>query len=513
MHDRADFTLAAAVLFFVLAVCFLNYVVPPFQNPDEPNHFAGIMVYALGESDHAVVEREVIRMMAANNWWRHVGMGTPHVLPQRLADIPFLMGGYRFRDFKERLAGIRFYHLFLGRMFRFLGVRDIPPAYYACRLVSAIFGLGALVFLFLALRLFGRGPRGFLLPGLFFVLFLPQFLVGTLAVNSDAAANFLGGLFFWAAASLLTGKGKKNLLFTLLLAAAVLGFLVDRSSFTLVPLALLVPFFLVKKKRYRESIVDLLTFLVVFLFSGILAIRFFPLLADNNLRMFGLVCRRFSGAAPVLFSLGEGSLEFLTFIADSFLLKFGWAVFGVGAGVYYAWRLAVTVSFAGVFVFLGQKAWSGAKAWPVWMEKLQRGLGLTPSAALVHRRIRYLRQRETPAGSGGGTGGKAESPGSGIPARMVVFFGVAFLFQLLAAWTYYGSRMLAQGRHFFPLLIPVALLFVLGMKSFFGAVRPRAAGIAVALFLLAEFVLLQYAVWARMLPYFHLVIKSPYPGL
>jgi len=503
MNSLTSLTIPAAVLFFVLAVLFLNFVVPPFQNPDEPQHFGGIMVEALGEGRQEAVEQEIIKMMDKHHWWRFAGMRRPTELPKHLADISFLMGGYPLQDFKQRLAGIRFYHLFLGRVFRLLRVENVGSAYYLCRLISIFFTLGAFIFLFLTFRLFGKEFQALFLPGLFFVLFLPQFLISSLAVNSDAPANFLGALFFWAVVSLLTGKGKKHLLFPLLLAAAVLGFLVDRSTFSLVPLALLVPFFLLEKKRYQETAVDLLSFLVVFLLSGILVIQLFPLLADNNLRMFGLVCRRFSLAAPVLFSLGEGSLQFLTFIMDSFLLKFGWGVFGAGAVVYYAWRLVVTLSAAGIFVFLGRKGWSVVKDWPVWMEKLHRSVGIKPPAALVHKRIRHLRHREKPGGSG-----------SGFPVRLVVFSVVAVVLQLLAAWTYYGShQMLAQGRHFFPFLIPIALLFVLGMKSFFVSFSPRAAGIALALFVLAEFFFLNYVIWARMIPYFHLVIKSPYPGL
>jgi hypothetical protein len=514
MNSSTRLTIPAAILFFVLAVLFLNFVVPPFQNPDEPQHFGGIMVEALGEGRQEAVEQEIIKMMDKHHWWRFVGIGRPPELPKRLADISFLMGHYPLQDFKQRLAGIRFYHLLFGNIFRFFGIEDVTFAYYLCRLTSLFLTLGALVFLCLTLQLFRQDLQGLFLPGLFFVLFLPQFLISSLAVNSDALANFIGALFFWAAASLFAGKGKKHLLFSLLFLSVAVGFLVDRSTFILVPLALLVPFFLVGKKKFQESIVNLLAFFVVFLFLAVLLIKFSPFLADNNLRMFGLVFQRFSRAAPMLFSLGEGSRQFLTFIVDSFLLKFGWALFGAGAGVYYVWRLAVTLSLAGIFIFLGRKGWNFVKGWPEWMEKLQRSVGIKPSSKLIHRRIRHLRHREKPASSGGGTEEKMQALNNAILTKLAVFSMVAVLFQILAAWTYYGShQMLAQGRHFFPFLIPIVLLFVLGMKSFFESIRSQAAGIALTLFVLAEFFLLNYVIWARMIPYFHLVIKSPYPGL
>ena len=514
IREKRALAMPLGVLFYAAVVLFLNFAVPPFQNPDEPQHFGGIMLEALGEDRQEAVEQEIIEMMDKHHWWRFVGMGRPAELPERLADISFLMGHYPLRDFKQRLAGIEFYHRLFGNIFRFLGIEDVTSAYYLCRLTSVFLALGVLVFLCLTLQLFRQELQVLFLPGLFFVLFLPQFLMSSVAVNSDALANFLGALFFWAAASLFAGKGKKHILFSLLLLSAAVGFLVDRSTFTLVPLALIVPFFLVGKKKFQESIVNLLAFLVVFLFSAVLLVKFFPVLADNNLRMFGLVFQRFSRAAPVLFSLGEGSRQFLTFIVDSFLLKFGWALFGAGAGVYYVWRLAVTLSLAGIFLFLGRKGWNFVKGWPVWMERLQRSVGIKPSSMLVHRRIRYLRHRENPAASGGGTEEKMQSMSSAFLIKLAVFSMVAVLFQIMAAWTYYGShQMLAQGRHFFPLIIPVALLFVLGMRSFFESIRSRAAGIALMLFVTAEFLLLNYVIWARMLPFFHMIIKSPHPGI
>jgi hypothetical protein len=64
-------------LFFLLAVIFLNFVVPPFQNPDEPHHFVAVMIYAVGEAEKAEVGKELIRLMDKHNWWKLTGLGLP----------------------------------------------------------------------------------------------------------------------------------------------------------------------------------------------------------------------------------------------------------------------------------------------------------------------------------------------------------------------------------------------------------------------------------------------------
>ena len=96
-----------------------------------------------------------------------------------------------------------------------------------------------------------------------------------------------------------------------------------------------------------------------------------------------------------------------------------------------------------------------------------------------------------------------------------MFFSLlAVLFNLIAAWTYYGShQVLAQGRHFFPLIIPIAFLFVLGLRQIFDRIRPGLGRVAVMGFVVIEFFILNFVIWAQMVPVFHMMIKSPYKGM
>jgi hypothetical protein len=83
-----------------------------------------------------------------------------------------------------------------------------------------------------------------------------------------------------------------------------------------------------------------------------------------------------------------------------------------------------------------------------------------------------------------------------------------------AAWTYYGRQgILAQGRQFFPLIIPIGFLFVVGVKRIFDVIRPGLGKVVVVGFLVVEFLVLTLVIWAQMVPFFHMIIKSPYYGI
>ena len=124
------------VLFYGAALCLLlNFIIPPFQNPDEPQHFRDVLVYALGEDHAPEVEERLIEQMDRYDWWRKAGMGRPAVLPRRFADIPFLhLPG------SATVAGQPvLYHAAAGRLLRLVPAGDILTLYYICRLFSAVY--------------------------------------------------------------------------------------------------------------------------------------------------------------------------------------------------------------------------------------------------------------------------------------------------------------------------------------------------------------------------------------
>jgi hypothetical protein len=247
----------AALLFAAAALFLLGVVVPPFQNPDEPQHFAVAVLFARGASgggaERAAVESGVLRMMDRANWWRLVGIGRPQRLPRSLSDVEFLMEGMgTSSDFRDRLMNYDLWHRLAGAAMRPVAGWGLERLYYLARAASAIFLIGTFFLLWKAFEIlggwFGEGAR----LGFYLVFFLPQFwLMGT-AVSPDAFVALLCAAFFYGAAKMLSGvmdgrrgaEGKKGgitaeriglaALVLFLLFAAVLT---DRSAFVLAPAA------------------------------------------------------------------------------------------------------------------------------------------------------------------------------------------------------------------------------------------------------------------------------------
>ena len=484
-------------VFFLGAAFLLNFVIPPFQNPDEPPHFAIAMIYAHGEEHRDEVESEVIQLMDKYHWWKHVGMGRPAELPERLSQISIFQRNFKGEDFRDMHDYIVLYHFVLGKALGLFYRGSLEEAYFICRLVSILFVGGALILIFLSFRKIEAQKHIFSLSFLF-VLFLPQFLLAAITVSSDALAVLLGCLFFYAALSLIVGE-RKVVYFIGLIGAAVVGFFTDRSVFLLIPMSLIFPFFLIKKEKYKESIVNGLGFLVVALMLFGIVANLFPLKIEPSLDLFGGNLTRVGEALPGLFSLDSFSLKFYATTMDGFFLKFGWMAFGLGLGFYLFWRLLVTLSAAGVLVFLGERGMNFIRRLSEWMRRIKRALGTDK----VKKRWRRLREEKS-----------QKTDKDGLIGKWMFFSLLAVLFNLIAAWTYYGShQVLAQGRHFFPLIIPIAFLFVLGLRQIFDRIRPGLGRAAVMGFVVIEFFILNFVIWAQMVPVFHMMIKSPYKGM
>ncbi|MDH7514107.1 MAG: hypothetical protein QHH14_14265 [Clostridiales bacterium] len=457
-------------MFFIAAGLLLNFITPPFQNPDEPHHFGAVMVYALGEDKRDFVEKEILRLMDENDWWRFAGMGRREPLPERLSEIPYLMGYYPISDFRERLAGLTFYHFLLGRGIRLTGVENIGVAYYGCRLVSFIFILGSLLLAFSAFRKMATRWGGFFLFVPFFVLFLPQFAVLSISVSSDAPAIFLGSLFFCAAFSLISGGFRAGPL-ALLWGSAFLGLVTDRSAFSLIFLAALCLIFGLKitRKNYQNYIVGAIALFLVFLLAAYFLVLLFPLEIDNSVSLISQNWQRALRQLPRLFSVSDFNRRFYISLADSFLLRFGWMAFSAAKIFYWVWRGLVVLAGLGVFVY-------AVRVLIGWISRMSRG----------------NRQHFS-----------------------LVFFCAAAVFaQLAGLWGYYGAnKILPQGRYFFPMIIPLVFLFFLGLENLLALISRKAVAVGLGTAVVFEFIFFGYVVWTYIIPVFHLTLKAPHPGI
>lgn len=459
------------VLVFLVGVGVLfNFIIPPFQNPDEPLQFGNVMIYARGEVQKDSVEKDIIHLMDKHNWWKFVGMGRPEALPDKLSDIPFLMAKSTHSDFRQRIRGIVLYHIILGKMVSIFFEDNIAAAYYFCRLISFLLIFGAVTLIAISIKKIAGGKTQLFSWSLLFVLFLPQFLLNIVSVSSDTLAIFIGSVFFFSAVSLLMGE-IKYLYYVLIYISVIAGFLADRSTFPLLPLSIILPFFLFQKKKYKEYIVYTIAFFTaIFMLSTVFFILF-PVRAENSIQLFLRNLSEVGSALPGLFSFNNGFKYFVS-LSNSFLLKFGWACFGTGKLVYWLWQSVIIITIVGVIGYI---------------------------AKFISSRVQREKSRF----------------GTSMQIKLVSYFLVAVIFQLLAIWTYYGSHghLTPQGRYFFPLILPIAFLFTLGLKTFGDLICKGAGKKAVAVFVLVEFIFLNYCIWNYIVPVFHLMIKSPHAGV
>jgi hypothetical protein len=455
------------VLFYAAALCLLlNFIIPPFQNPDEPQHFRDILAFDLGETRGQEIEERLIELMDRYDWWKRAGMGRPAELPRRFADIPFLdLAGSVVAAGQPVL-----YHAAAGRLLRLVPSGDILTLYYVCRLFSAVLFCGSLLLLAAAFSRVGRSVNGTAGLGFFFILFLPQFSVLSVSVNPEAAATFWGALFFYAAAAWLSGTASRPVL-ALLPVAALAGFLTDRSSFYLVPAALLLPFFSGKRERPARSPARIGLFMILALIAVSWAAWFFPGTVFSGLSS----VQNFLFRAPIVPAeavarAGAAGPDLIRFM-DSVWLKFGWMAFPAGGAVYYAWRAAAVLAIVGLFVLAARR--------------------------LVRR--------------------TAASPGNTPPAwsgRLIAFSAAAIALQLAAILrTSLALQVPPQGRYLFPVVFPLALLFVLGLESLGDLFGRRTGRAVIAAWLVFEAVFFVFALWGLIAPAFHLTLRAPHPGI
>ncbi len=455
------------VLLYSAALCLLlNFIVPPFQNPDEPQHFRAVLARALGSGRGPEIEERVIEQMDRFDWWRKAGMGRPAELPRRFADIPFM----NLPVSEAATSQLLLYHTAAGWLLKLVPSDDFLVLYYVCRLFSAALFCGSLLLLAAAFSIVARDLGGTAGLGFFFVLFLPQFSVLSVSVNPEAAATFWGALFFCAVAAWMSGRAGWPVLM-ILPVVALAGFLTDRSSFYLLPMALLLPFFSLKRDRPARS----LAIIGMSLFAALLVLSwaawFFPGPVFRGLSTVqSFLFRAPITAAGTAAQSGGAGANLLRFV-DSVWLRFGWMAFSAEAAVYFVWRAAVLLAFLGMLVLAGR---------------------------------RLLDRKTDPANH--------TSPG--WTGRLIALSAAATALQLAALLrASFSLQIPPQGRYLFPVVFPVALLFVLGLEGLGDVFGRRAGRAAVAAFLGFEIIFFAFAVWDYLAPVFHLTVSAPHPGI
>jgi len=470
--------LAILFVFFGAALfLWLNLAVPPFQNPDEPTHFAALMGFAQSGNPLNPPHSEIIRLMDQNHWWRFLGAGRPVPVPNKLENIEFLMQYYNVSDYTLLLHDIFLYHFALGKLFGPVLNLSVIPAFYGTRAVSFVLIIGVLCLIyFIFKRLAGAAffspIKSANLGALFFVLFLPQFIILSISANPDGLSIFLGTAFFSSAFILISRPIKSSILLMILFFSAVLGTAIDRMNSLLVPLCFLAIFFSINKGNYKKfTFIALL--LAAGLFMAFLAVRhFFPVEAAKGVDFVRSNISASLVSLKTIFSPHSQNVLFLTDLTDSFFLKYGWWAFEASRVFYWIWRFLITLAGIGII-----------------------GILVVP---LFKKRTPRLNEN-----------GDIQRP------RIISFSLLAVLIQILAIRIVARpENMYAQGRYLFPLILPIAFLFVSGLKFLFDSFsrKKNLGAYAVKIFVLLEFAFFNYVLWNDIIPVFHIILKSPHPG-
>jgi hypothetical protein len=222
--------LAGLLAVFVCRALVANAVVPPWQGPDEPGHFATTYSLALPPGADEEVQAGVLRSMVRNRWWAFYDDPPPDPLPQRF-DLVY-----------ERALGLGnlsqpLYYSLGAAALKLSRPADIDTAYYHLRFLGVVLAVAALGLGWAGTRIL-FGPEiaaGALAIGTLH----PQFLLASISVNADVLVNMWGAFVWWQAARVVTGH-RRALSIVLMVVGAVAALFTKRIGMILVGVSLVV---------------------------------------------------------------------------------------------------------------------------------------------------------------------------------------------------------------------------------------------------------------------------------
>ena len=204
---------AALLVVLAFRVVAAMAIVPPWQGPDEPTHFALAkqLTRPDGRGDLAIqeFEREILTSLARHGWWRYYQERTPDPVPRAFSEVP----DHLSHGTLDQPA----YYFVASVILRQMPGADLEQQYFALRTFSVLLTVLTVAFGWAGTRaLFG----GLTAAGALAVVVLhPQFLLSAVSVNPDALINVCGALIWWQVARLRTTPDR--LLPCLIIVAAV----------------------------------------------------------------------------------------------------------------------------------------------------------------------------------------------------------------------------------------------------------------------------------------------------
>ena len=453
------------IIILILAIALLRGVlyavlVPPWQAPDEPFHFEYVAElsnkYFPRPAASPSVQAETISSLARWDFWRYHDQTVPNPLPWGFSAIPL------FKTIRYLDRSPTYYYLMLP-FYLLAANQDIELRLYLLRLVNAVLGALTVGIAYLTSRAVFPKDEHLSVGVAGFVAFFPMFSFISGSLNNDNLANLLFALFVLFYVKNLNEK--PSLLYSaLLVVTAFLALLTKRSTVSVAPLLLLFPPLVL----FRNKPAGRRDFL--WRASGVLA----------GIVILSLLALKVWYSTPLKAQI-RNLLNFHYYLSDVAAKFVGF----FGPNAWLRTRTNLAYLFQG---FWGHYGWQNIPL----DSYLYTILAVVSLLAVLGLVLSFL-------------------PKTGAGRLLKREQKISFLFLILAVITtvviaFMRTTVLEfvplQGRYIFPVLVPVAIIFVFGLNTLFLKKFQNAAVVA----LLAGLVVLDLVSWASyLLPAHYLV--------
>jgi hypothetical protein len=447
------------LLILCIGIGLVNvFLMPPFMNPDEIQHFIYSANYAYAGDPARLkdLDTRVLQLLKDYKWFHFIGVGPGWESIESLKDVYFL----NYFSLEKYTISKSYFHVIYGKVLRLTGIKDPLAALYFLRLLSFLIYLAITLLSFFFYKKYFPGHWHYLLASQLLV-----FQLGTIlnSLNYDVLLTLLGVLFFILAylfmnenvATRVPGHQVTHLralvAISLVLIAALASLVKTGGVLFFLYFFLLLLFkYGVNRKSLKWLILGFFFFVIVFSWFN----YWFP---GRFFKLYGVIFLKLRALAGVAVGSNSGvaNIGFFDSIVDSFYFYTGWMGFKLAGPWYWVLKLFLFTAIIGLIVMVIRK----------------------------------------------NTAGK----------RWVVYSVVVLLVQLLAIRFYYGSGLMAQGRYLYPLVVPIIMLIYSGLSSMevFLKLKRNYIVVSYMLFLVLFFVM----ALSRVISVFYLEVASPHVGL
>jgi hypothetical protein len=208
-------------------------VIPPWQNPDEPQHvmFASVLAKhgtaMLPDAFDDQIEGDIVASMARHRWWQLYGRPVPSPMPPTFKGVESVQ--------MSSIQGPAAYYVGAASLLNRLRIDDVTSRLYVLRLVSAALGLAALWSMWAGTRLLIDTTAASVVVLL--AALHPQFAIVSTTASPDAVVNCAGAVMWWQTGR-IWARRRPGISFVVLIAAALIGAAVARLGLPLLAVAL-----------------------------------------------------------------------------------------------------------------------------------------------------------------------------------------------------------------------------------------------------------------------------------